>query len=183
MSFLLLKEDLKYMAIVNGIDVDFLVDNIGSVKEKPELGHHTFKSETEWKGGTLSESKIRQFTFMADEPTWLGGTDKAPNPVELMLGAFSACLATGYAANAAAMGIKIENMRIVQEGYLDLAGFFGISDEIRPGFQNIKTITYIKTDAPKEKLDALKKHVEKTSPCGDICSNPIRVVSSELVFE
>jgi uncharacterized OsmC-like protein len=171
------------MAIVNGIDVDFLVENIGAVKEKPELGQHTFKSETIWHGGTLSESKIRDFSLMADEPTWLGGTDKAPNPVEIFLGALGSCLATGYAANAAAMGIKIESMRIVQEGYLDLAGFFGISDEIRPGFQNIKTITYIKSDAAKEELEALKNHVEKTSPCGDICSNPIRVISSEIIFE
>lgn len=119
----------------------------------------------------------------ADEPTALGGTNTAPNPVEITLAALGSCLATGYAANAAALGIEIESMRLVVEGNLDLRGFFGLSDEVRPGLQSIKYTTYIKSKAPKEKLEALRKHVEKTSPCGDICANQIRQVSSALVFE
>ncbi len=171
------------MAIVNGIDVDVLMNAIGGVKEDPELGKRTFQVETNWLSGTRSESKVREFTVVADEPTELGGTDTAPNPVEITLAALGSCLATGFSANAAAMGIEIESMRLVVEGNLDLRGFFGLSEEVRPGFQSIQYTTYIKSNAPKEKLEALRNHVEKTSPCGDICANQLGKFSSEVVFE
>lgn len=171
------------MAKVNGIDVDVLMGAIGAVKENPELGKKTFKAETTWLKGTRSKSRVGDFHVEADEPTALGGTNTAPNPVEITLAALGSCLATGYAANAAALGIEIESMRLVVEGNLDLRGFFGLSNEVRPGFQSINYTTYIKSKAPKEKLEALRKHVEKTSPCGDICANQIRQVSSALVFE
>ena len=171
------------MAIVNGIDVDVLMGAIGAVKEDPEVGKKTFQVETKWLGGTLSESKAGEFTVRADEPTALGGKNTAPNPVEITLAALGSCLATGFAANASAMGIEIESMRIVVAGSLDLRGFFGLAENVRPGFQSIQFTTYIKSNAPKEKLEALRQHVEKTSPCGDICSNQIGSMSSEIVFE
>lgn len=171
------------MATINGIDVEALTGGINAVKENPALGKRTFKATTKWLGGTKSQSTIRDFKVDADEPKELVGTDTAPNPVEIVLAALGSCLVTGYAANAAALGIEIENMWIELKGDLDLQGFFGLSDEVRPGYSDIRYTTHIKSPAPKEKLEELRKHVEKTSPCGDICANPIGAVSSELVFE
>ncbi len=171
------------MAIVNGINVDTLMGAIGAVKENIDLGKKTFTVETKWLGGTASESKIEEFTVRADEPLELGGTNTAPNPVVITMAALGSCLLTGFAANAAAMGIAIESMRIVTESTLDLRGFFGLSAEVRPGLQTLKYTTYIKSKAPKDKLEALRKHVEKTSPCGDICSNQIKPVITDIVFE
>lgn len=171
------------MAIVNGINVDILMAAIGGVKENPELGKKIFTVETKWLGGTASESKIGDFSVKADEPLELGGTNTAPNPVVITMAALGSCLLTGFAANAAAMGIAIDSMRIVTESTLDLRGFFGLSEDIRPGLQTLKYTTYIKSKAPKEKLEALRRHVEKTSPCGDICSNQIKTVGTDIVFE
>lgn len=171
------------MAVVNSIEVNTLMGVIGAVKENPELGKKTFTVETKWLGGTASESKIGEFTVRADEPIELGGTNTAPNPVVITMSALGSCLLTGFAANAAAMGIEIENMRIVSEGTLDLRGFFGLSEDVRPGFQTLKYTTYIKSKAPKENLEALGRHVEKTSPCGDICRNQLKFVTSDVVFE
>lgn len=171
------------MAIVNGINVDTLMGAIGAVKANPEVGKKTFTVETKWLGGTASESNIGGFAVRADEPLELGGTNTAPNPVVITMAALGSCLLTGFAANAAAMGIEIESMRIVSESTLDLQGFFGLSEDVRPGLQTLKFTTHIKSKAPKEKLEALRKHVEKTSPCGDICSNQIRSVSTSLVFD
>ena len=92
-------------------------------------------------------------------------------------------MVSGFAANAAAMGIPIDAMRIVTESTLDLRGFFGLSEDVRPGLQTLNFTTYIKSNAPKEKLEALRKHVEKTSPCGDICANQIKAVMTNIVFE
>lgn len=171
------------MAVVNGVNVDTLMAAIGAVKENPEVGKKAFTVETKWLGGTASESKIGGFTVRADEPIELGGTNTAPNPVVITMAALGSCLLTGFAANAAAMGIPIDAMRIVTESTLDLRGFFGLSEDVRPGLQTLNFTTYIKSNAPKEKLEALRKHVEKTSPCGDICANQIKAVMTNIVFE
>ena len=57
------------------------------------------------------------------------------------------------------------------EGDLDLRGFLGVSDDIRPGYQNIKATCRIKSDASREKIEELFKHVQRTSPVLDIIRN------------
>ncbi|GBE02477.1 OsmC-like protein [bacterium BMS3Bbin06] len=174
------------MAIVNGIDLDLWQGAINAVKDDPGAGGKTVMVETKWLGGTMSESIVGQsgeFVVRSDEPTALGGGNAAPTPVQITLSALGSCLVIGLAANAALMGIEIENMRLAIEGKLDIRGFFGLSEEVRPGLQSIKCTIYLKSDAPKERLEALRKHVKKTSPCVDICSNQIGAMSSELVFE
>jgi hypothetical protein len=65
----------------------------------------------------------------------------------------------------------LESLDISLEGNLDLRGFLGISDEVRPGYQNIKIACKVKSDASRENLEELLKHVQKTSPALDIIRN------------
>jgi len=78
------------------------------------------------------------FILEGDEPVAYLGSDKVPNPVETILAALGSCLAIGFAYNAAARGINLDALDILLEGDLDLRGFLGISDKVRPGYQNIK---------------------------------------------
>jgi hypothetical protein len=57
------------------------------------------------------------------------------------------------------------------EGDLDLRAFLGVSDDVRPGYQNIKATCRIKSDASREKIEELFKHVQRTSPVLDIIRN------------
>lgn len=51
---------------------------------------------------------------------------------------------------------------------------------MRPGYKNI-TINYrVKSDAPREKLEALCEYVQKTSPVLDIVRNPVPVTVNLL---
>ena len=47
-----------------------------------------------WSGDSLYHTKIKSgnHTFFADEPLESGGTDKAPTPVQMTLGALGACV-------------------------------------------------------------------------------------------
>jgi uncharacterized OsmC-like protein len=171
------------MTIVNGIDLDKFNAAVAAVRGNPDSGKKAITIETTWLGGTASESKIGEFTVRVDEPVELGGTNTGPTPVKTTLAALGSCLLIGFAANAAIMGIEIQSMRIVTEGTLDLRGFFGLSGDIRPGLQTLKFTTYIRSNAPKEKLEALRGLVERTSPCADICANQIKALNSEIVFE
>ena len=65
--------------------------------------------------------------------------------------------------------------RAVLEGDIDLQGFLGLSDRVRPGYQNIRLGCRMKSDAPREKLEELWEYVQRTSPVLDIVRNPVPV--------
>jgi uncharacterized OsmC-like protein len=95
--------------------------------------------------------------------------------VEAVLHALASCLAVGFVYNAAAQGIKVESLAFSLEGDLDLHAFLGLSDQVRPGYDNIQVRYRVKADAPREKLEALCEYVQKTSPVLDVIRNPVPV--------
>jgi uncharacterized OsmC-like protein len=161
-----------------GFDQATLSGLINYVKEKPEAGQTVWKANTQWLGGFRSKANIRGFSVQMDEPDALGGSNSAPNMVEVVLGAYGCCLTTGYAANAALRGIELDDIQIELEGDLDLNGFFGLKDpeQCWPGYTNVRAKVTLK--APKatpEQLQALHDAVIKTSPVGSILERPIQV--------
>jgi uncharacterized OsmC-like protein len=159
--------------IRNGVNVDKLIEIIDTIKANPEKAQAKFKANTEWVNGAYSKTTIRDFVMEGDEPLSYLGTNRVPNPVEAILAALGSCLAIGFAYNAAAWGINLESLAISLEGSLDLRGFLGVSDKIRPGYQNIKATCRIKSDASLEKIRELSEHVQRTSPVGDIIRNSV----------
>lgn len=66
-------------------------------------------------------------------------------------------------------------------GDLDLHGFLGLDENVRNGYEKIKVVFKIKTDAQKEKLQELVQLVQKRSPVFDIvsCPTPVEVSLEE----
>jgi uncharacterized OsmC-like protein len=157
--------------IRNGVDVDKLKELINAMKTDPVKAQVKFQAETKWINCAYSKTKIRNFTVEGDEPISYLGSNRVPNPVETILAALGSCLAIGFAYNAAARGINLESLDLSLEGNLDLQGFLGISDKVRPGYQNIKIACKVKSDASRDKLEELFKHVQRTSPALDIIRN------------
>jgi hypothetical protein len=81
-------------------------------------------------------------------------------------------MTTTMVYHAAVRGIKLEEVESEVEGDLDLRGFFAISDEVRPGYQEIRVNFKVKTDA--ENVETLKELV-KLSPVYDVVSSGTRV--------
>jgi uncharacterized OsmC-like protein len=162
-------------AIVNGVPVSAVEGLVSAVKSNPAMGQTKWNAVTRWKGGFECESKIRHHTVLMNEPAALGGTDTAPNMVETVLAAYGSCLTVGYALNAALRGIAIKDLRIELEGDLDLAGFFGLSEKVPPGFSGIRAKVHLDSDASPAALQALHAHVMKTSPVGCILERPLKV--------
>ena len=175
--------------IQNGVNVDQLVATVGAIQANPELARFQFRTESEWTGGGHSRARIKSFfgagkedssrsapfVVEGDEPPVLLGDNKAPNAVELVLAALSSCLSVGFAYNAAAQGVTLDSLEFRIEGDVDLHGFLGLSESVRPGFNNIRVTCRVSSRAAPEKLQAIWEHVQKTSPVLDICRNPVPV--------
>lgn len=163
-----------------GFDLGQLQGLIGAVQNRPEVGQTVWQAKTSWQRGFQSQAQIRTFTISMDEPSALGGSDTAPNMVEVVLGAYGCCLTTGYVMNAALRGIELEGIEIDVAGDLDLNGFFGLNAEVWPGYTDIRArIRLTAPHATKEQLRALHAVVTSTSPVGSILERPVRV-STEL---
>lgn len=174
---------------LNDVDVDLLIGTVGAIQENPDLARFTFRARNTWQGGGHSRTEIKSFygagsedtsrqepfVLEGDEPPVLLGNNKGPNAVEAVLHALASCLAVGFVYNAAAKGIEVEELSFELEGNLDLHAFLGLSEQTRPGYQDIEVRYRVKSDAPRAKLVELCDYVQKTSPVLDILRNPVPV--------
>jgi uncharacterized OsmC-like protein len=67
-----------------------------------------------------------------DEPPALGGADSAANPVQYALASLGSCQAITYRFWAEQLGIAVDSVSVRAEGDLDLRGFFGVDETVRP---------------------------------------------------
>jgi uncharacterized OsmC-like protein len=174
--------------ILNGVDIDRLIDTVAAVEKKPDIANFKFSATNHWIQGGHSRTRINEFygacktqthrkpfTVEEDEPPVLLGKDKGANPVEYVLSALAGCLTTSLVYHAAARGIKIDEIESSYEGDLDLRGFLGVSDDVRNGYKGIKVTFRIKADAPEETLRELVELAQKRSPVYDIITHPVPV--------
>jgi uncharacterized OsmC-like protein len=151
---------------LNDVDLDAVTALAQAVAADETAGATTWRADVTWQGAFRSSARIRGFAELpSDEPSALGGTDTAPNPVEQLLAALGHCLTVGYAANASAQGIELTEVRVQVRGDLDLHAFLGL----RPGhagFTGITATVHLAADAPAEQLEELHRAVVATSPVG-----------------
>jgi len=114
------------------------------------------------------------FTFDADHPAVLVGTDNGPTPVEFVLHALAACLTAGLANIAAARKVNLTEVESTVEGDIDLLGILGLSDEVRNGYQQIKVSFKLRGDDP-EKLRQVVEQSRQRSAVYDIVTNGVPV--------
>ena len=178
-------DTVKY-APVNGLDLQALGEVVDAIEKDSSKGAVAFDVTTRWKGQTRSETIVdgftlagerinRSHTIVADEPHELLGADSAPNPQELLMAAFNACITVGYVAGSALRGIKLESLEIRTRGELDLRGFLGLSDQVPPGYTNVDYEVRIKGDGSPADFEEIHQTVMKTSPNYFNMSRPIKM--------
>jgi uncharacterized OsmC-like protein len=126
-------------------------------------------------GVTEVDIATGRHTFKVDEPEVLGGTDLAANPVQLILASLGACQAITYQVWAAKLGIAIAGIEARVEGDIDLRGFFGLDETIRPGFTRIRVFVTLRGPESEARYDELVVAVNAHCPVLDIVSNPVPV--------
>jgi len=164
---------------INGVAVDELMETIYLLRQKPELGKFTFRTNNRWIDGTYNRAENPAALGLAasdrptphvhdiDEPPVLLGQDRGANPVEYLLVGLSGCVTTTFIAYAAAQGVKIDELRTELDGDIDVRAFLGITHDVRPGYQEIRVKFHVRSDAPREKLKELMVLAERRSPVSD----------------
>ncbi|MGZ4229600.1 MAG: OsmC family protein [Solirubrobacteraceae bacterium] len=174
--------------IVNGVDLDRLFGTIDHISAEPTLARFQFRARNQWidgghsgttiKGfygaGQEDTSRTEPFVLDAGEPPVLLGKNEAPNAPEYLLHALAACLTGTIVYHAAARGIALDGLECTIEGDLDLHGFLGLDENVRPGYEGIRVAFKASGDFDDEQLAELAS-LTSYSPVRDIVSNPVPV--------
>ena len=142
-------------------------------------GHVVFAAQGTLVGVTEVDIKTGAHTFKVDEPPALGGADAAANPVQYALAALGSCQAITYRVWAAQLGIELDSVSVRVEGDLDLHGFFGLDDTVRPGFTAVRVEVAVTGPESAERYAELAAAVDEHCPVLDLFKNPVPV-SREL---
>jgi putative redox protein len=124
---------------------------------------------------TEVDNAVRTHRFRADEPESLGGGDAAANPVEYVLAALGACHAISYRVWSEALGIPFDDVRIGVEGDLDVRGFFGVDETVRPACGEIRVVATLTGSEPAERYAELHAAVEAHCPVQDMLTGSVHV--------
>jgi uncharacterized OsmC-like protein len=112
-----------------------------------------------------------------DFPNQLSGQGRGLTVCEYCMGSLAVCLAQTIVAHATSRGIQIDGINIDVEGDVDLRGFTGISNDVRPGAQQFRVNMNIKSNtASKEQINELHEIGKRFSPAFDTLTNGTSVV-------
>ncbi|RMI32220.1 OsmC family protein [Nocardia stercoris] len=129
--------------------------------------------------GTVGSSiSLGQYTIRIDEPPVLGGAGSAPNPVEAYLAALISCQVVTYRFWAQRLGIVVDDLTIEAEGDLDVRGFFGLDDTVRPGFGAVRVQVRLHGPETADRYRELQKAVDAHCPVLDLTTNPTPVTTT-----
>ncbi|MGH9034198.1 MAG: OsmC family protein [Acidimicrobiia bacterium] len=146
------------------LDMETFAQTTEAIRNDPQLGKGAFSTVTEWVDGSLARTTARSFSLETDEPTPLGGTDKAIDPMELLLAAVGSCLQIGWVTHANRRGVDFRSLRIETRGDYDLSGYLGIDASVPPGYLNISYSVEVDTDADAAVLEEIRAAAESGSP-------------------
>ena len=182
--------DKKNNLELNGINTQILNTAFDSMRNLPERAKVTFSAKSEWNGGfsvTTTSKDFRmggqnierntEYKMQYDYPNQLAGEGRGPTVCEGCMGALAACLTQTIVAHATSRGIKIDSIDINVEGDLDMRGWTGISNDVRPGAQQFRVNMNIKSDtASKEQINELYEIGKRFSPAFDTLTNGTSVI-------
>ena len=145
-----------------------LSDVIAAITSDPAAAGFTARAEGQLREGVRCEATVRTHDLVVDEPLALGGTDAGPNPVELVLTALGTCQAITYRIWAALLDIRLDTVRFVTEGDLDLRGLLGLAEGVRPGFTAIRHRIELVGPEPAHRYTELARAFDEHCPVLDI---------------
>ncbi len=73
------------------------------------------------------------------------------------MAALNACVMVGYVAGAAVNGITLDRLEVETQGRLDLRGFLGLDEKVKPGYDAIHYTVRIKGNGTSKQYREIQR--------------------------
>jgi len=181
--------------IRNGVNLTEIENLLEAIEENPELANVVFKAKSEWVDGTQAKVSIsdliaggnnmagpdRDFSLTVDEPTFLGGKDEHPNPVEYLAAALCGCITAGISTNAALFETELEKIDVEVDVNFDVKGVLGLDENSANGALSLDYKVTLK-GSDKEGAIKSKETIDRKSPVKNTIELPLKI-STEIEYE
>lgn len=137
----------------------------------PSAAQATFTATGRLTGDVANVVRAGEYSVHIDEPPALGGEGAAPNPVEYALAALAGCQIVTYRVWAARLGVRLDYVKVAASGDIDLRGFFGAGDGVRPGFKDVRVTAELVGPEEPHVYEELRRTVDAHCPVHDLFSN------------
>jgi uncharacterized OsmC-like protein len=155
--------------------------NVKAVTLRPGVGQGTAITRVHLRDGLACDIQEGPWTLTAGMTEKYGGTNAGPNPGTYGRAALGSCLAIGYAMWAARLGVPVESLDIEIHADYDVRGELGVSDEVRPGYRQIRYIVTVSSPASQEDIDRWLDTADRYSSWRDNIANAVPLVCERRV--
>ena len=152
-----------------------IADTRKAVDDDPANAQAQFTAQGTLVGVTEVDIRTGEHSFKVDEPAALGGADVAANPVQYALASLGSCQAITYQFWAEQLGIGFDSLSVRVEGDLDIRGFLGFDDGVRPGLSAVRVEVTVTGPESPERYEELAAAVDQDCPVLDLFANPVPV--------
>jgi uncharacterized OsmC-like protein len=142
--------------------------NARAVTLKPSIAKHTGRTTVRLKPGLECEVEDGRWKLTVGIAANSGGSDAGPSPGTLGRGALGSCLAIGYAMWAARLAVPLDSVQVEVQADYDSRGELGVSDDVPPGYTEIRYIVTIGSAAPEAEIQRVIDTADKYSPYRDV---------------
>ncbi len=146
-----------------------------AIAKDPKNANAVFRAAAVAHDAVASTVTVGKYSVEVDEPPTLGGENTAPNPVEYYLASLLSCQIVTWRVWAEKLGITVFDITAKAEGDLDVRGFFGFDDDVRPGFGEVRVVVSVTGPETRERYEELHEAVESHCPVLDLTRNQTSV--------
>ncbi|HUE84873.1 MAG TPA: OsmC family protein [Vicinamibacterales bacterium] len=157
--------------------------NVKAVTLRPSIGQGTAVTKARLSDGLTCEIQEGPWKLVAGMTEKYGGTNEGPNPGVFGRAALGSCLVIGYAMWAARLGVPLESLEIEVHATYDVRGELGVSDDVRPGYSEIRYIVTVASSAPAEDIERWLDIADKYSSWRDNIANAVPMVCERRVTQ
>lgn len=154
---------------------EIVATRIEFFRRKPDAALYRPKVSSRHVSGLYTETTVRDHLVKSDYAEAAGGTNQAPNPIELLLAALCACIEAAFYEFAVHEGLTINRLSVEAEGMIDLRGLFMVDDSVTPGFQELKYTLRIESPDDEGRIRVLAEKVISHCPVVDSLVRQTRI--------
>jgi uncharacterized OsmC-like protein len=150
---------------------EVIAGTTAAVASDPTAARAVVRTSGHLTGTTEVTLHSGRHTVTVDEPAQLAGGDAAPGPVDYAVVALASCQAITYRFWAERLGIAFDDVEVSVEADIDLRGFLGLDDGVRPGFTAVRVEVTPNGPESAERYQELADAVDEHCPVLDLFSN------------
>jgi len=165
---------------LNNVDIDKIYNAEQEIYDDLALTQKNFSVEGKWN----FENEPGQFAALlkypngdavikTDNPSFLGGNDSQPEPMQYFLFSIAASYASSFTNNASIRGILLEDLSINVEAKVDYSYFFSISDD--PKVEEINISVEASSNVSEEKILRVIELALKCCPVLSVIDDSVSV--------